>query len=211
MPKTECDAQDDGEDPDDDDDEQEEQSRSEHSGRVPAGRNERAVDRRARGERASVLADGVGTGQYGCMYTTIVVGTDGSDTAAVAWRHAIGLATLSGATLHIVNAYQPVNTVGMALAGVAADVSAIDTELEAHAHDVCAPVAAAAEREGEPCEVHQIPGDPSDSLITIAEHVHADLLVVGNRGMSGVRRVLGSVPNKISHHAPCSVLIVDTR
>ena len=46
------------------------------------------------------------------MYTTIVVGTDGSDTAAVAWRHAIGLATLSGATLHIVNAYQPVNTVG---------------------------------------------------------------------------------------------------
>ena len=64
----------------------------------------------------SVLADGAGPGQYGRMYETIVVGTDGSDTAAVAWRHAIGLATLSGATLHIVNAYQPVNTVGMALA-----------------------------------------------------------------------------------------------
>ncbi len=145
------------------------------------------------------------------MYTTIVVGTDGSDTAAVAWRHAIDLAKAGGATLHIVNAYQSVNTMGMALAGVAADVSAIDTELETHARDVCAPVEAAAEREGVHCEVHPIPGDPSDSLITIAEQVHADLLVVGNRGMSGVRRVLGSVPNKISHHAPCSVLIVDTR
>ncbi len=145
------------------------------------------------------------------MYTTIVVGTDGSDTAAIAWRHAIDLASAGGATLHIVNAYQPVNTVGMALAGVAADVSAIDHELEAHARTVCAPVAAAAEREGVQCEIHPIPGDPSDSLMTIAEQVHADLLVVGNRGMSGVRRVLGSVPNKISHHAPCSVLIVDTR
>ncbi len=159
----------------------------------------------------SVLTDDAGPGHYGRMYETIVVGTDGSDTAAVAWRHAIGLAKLSGASLHIVNAYQPVNTVGMALAGVAADVSAIDSELEAHAHDVCAPVAAAAELAGVQCVVHQVPGDPSDSLIGVAEQVHADLLVVGNRGMSGVRRVLGSVPNKISHHAPCSVLIVDTR
>lgn len=145
------------------------------------------------------------------MYTTIVVGTDGSDTAAVAWRHAVDLAKAGGATLHIVNAYQPVNTVGMALAGVAADVSAIDADLEAHAREVCAAVETAAAREGVQCEVHPVPGDPSDSLMMIAEQVHADLLVVGNRGMSGVRRVLGSVPNKISHHAPCSVLIVDTR
>lgn len=159
----------------------------------------------------SVLAPGDRPGQYGRMYTTIVVGTDGSETAAVAWRHAIELAKAGGATLHIVNAYQPANTYGMALAGIAADESAIDTELEAHAEKVCAPVAAAAEREGVRHEVHQIPGNPSDALITIAESVKADLLVVGNRGMSGVRRVLGSVPNNISHHAPCSVLIVDTR
>ena len=49
-----------------------------------------------------------------------------------------------------------------------------------------------------------------DALIDVAEQVNADLLVVGNRGMSGVRRMLGSVPNKVSHHCPCTLLIVDT-
>jgi nucleotide-binding universal stress UspA family protein len=48
-------------------------------------------------------------------------------------------------------------------------------------------------------------------LVELAEHLKADLLIVGNRGMTGVRRfMLGSVPNKVAHHAPCSVLIVDT-
>ena len=145
------------------------------------------------------------------VYETIVVGTDGSETAAVALRHATEMAKAGGATLHIVHVFQPVNTIGMALAGVAADVSEIDAELTEHGRAVCEPAAEAARREGIACEVHSLPGDPSDSLISIAEQVHADLLVVGNRGMAGVRRVLGSVPNKISHHAPCSVLIVDTR
>jgi nucleotide-binding universal stress UspA family protein len=44
----------------------------------------------------------------------------------------------------------------------------------------------------------------------VAEEVGADLVVVGNRGMKGARRVLGSVPNTIAHGATCSVLIADT-
>ena len=59
--------------------------------------------------------------------------------------------------------------------------------------------------------MHSRPTDAATALIDIAEEVGADLLVIGNRGMSGARRfILGSVPNKISHHAPCSLLIVDT-
>jgi nucleotide-binding universal stress UspA family protein len=55
-------------------------------------------------------------------------------------------------------------------------------------------------------------GDPANALIDVAEAVGADLIVVGNRGMEGKKRfVLGSVPNKVSHHCPCSLLIVDTR
>lgn len=145
------------------------------------------------------------------MYTTIVVGTDGSDTAAIALRHATDIAKAGGATLHIVNVYQPVNTLGMALAGVSDDIETVDAGLAEHALTICAPAAEAARKLGVPFEIHTIAGDPSDSLVAIAEQVHADLLVVGNRGMAGMRRVLGSVPNKISHHAPCSVLIVDTR
>jgi nucleotide-binding universal stress UspA family protein len=55
------------------------------------------------------------------------------------------------------------------------------------------------------------PGDPADTLIGAAKEFGADLIVVGNRGMSGVRRfVLGSVPNKVAHHCTCALLIVDT-
>ncbi len=54
-------------------------------------------------------------------------------------------------------------------------------------------------------------GDPADAIIDVAEEQHCDLIVVGNKGMTGAKRfLLGSVPNKISHHAPCSVLIVRT-
>ena len=54
-------------------------------------------------------------------------------------------------------------------------------------------------------------GEAADALIGVAEETGADLIVVGNRGMSGARRfVLGSVPNTVSHHCPCILLIVDT-
>ncbi len=54
-------------------------------------------------------------------------------------------------------------------------------------------------------------GDPADAILDVAEEIGADLIVVGNRGMTGARRfLLGSVPNKVSHHAPCSVLIIRT-
>jgi nucleotide-binding universal stress UspA family protein len=58
---------------------------------------------------------------------------------------------------------------------------------------------------------HPIEGDPADAIVSIAERQRADLIVVGNKGMTGTARfLLGSVPNKVSHHAPCSVLIVRT-
>ena len=60
-------------------------------------------------------------------------------------------------------------------------------------------------------ETHNVGGDPADALMRVATDTGADLLVVGNRGMAGARRfVLGSVPNKVSHHCPASLLIVDT-
>ena len=59
-------------------------------------------------------------------------------------------------------------------------------------------------------ETHARFGSPAEVLCDMAAHLSADLIVVGNRGMQGGRRFLGSVPNTVSHHAPCSVLIVDT-
>ena len=54
-------------------------------------------------------------------------------------------------------------------------------------------------------------GEPADAILDVAEEINADLIVVGNKGMTGARRfLLGSVPNKVSHHAPSSVIIVRT-
>ena len=66
-------------------------------------------------------------------------------------------------------------------------------------------------RAGRQRAIHAREGDPADAILDVAEELGADLIVVGNKGMSGAKRfLLGSVPNKVSHHAPCSVLIVRT-
>ena len=148
------------------------------------------------------------------MYQVIVVGTDGSETATVAVRHATGLAKLNDATLHIVHAYQVVSPAGLALAGTMptwTDDVAVNEGIISAAELVCSRAAEQARKEGVEVETHALAGDPADLLLTVAKDVGADLVVVGNRGMTGVRRfVLGSVPNKVSHHCPCSLLIVDT-
>jgi nucleotide-binding universal stress UspA family protein len=60
-------------------------------------------------------------------------------------------------------------------------------------------------------EIYAREGDPADAILDVAEEQKADLIVVGNKGMTGAKRfLLGSVPNKVSHHAPCSVMIIRT-
>jgi nucleotide-binding universal stress UspA family protein/GNAT superfamily N-acetyltransferase len=123
---------------------------------------------------------------------TIVVGSDGSETAGKALAAALRLAGILGAALHVVSAYGVFRAASDAEAVLAAATRAARAEgLEAVTY---------ARRE-----------DPAEALITVAEEQDADLLVVGNRGTGRSSRfLLGSVPNKVSHHAPCSVLIVRT-
>ncbi len=142
-------------------------------------------------------------------YKAIVVGTDGSERATVAVNEAFALAKMAGATLHAVHAVHPAIAAGFHDAvGTQVEIDRLRQEAEA----IRAGVVADGERLGVPVEVHN-PGsnDAADALIQVAEEVNADLVVVGNRGMNGVARfVLGSVPNKVAHHCPCSVLIVNT-
>jgi len=143
------------------------------------------------------------------MYKAIVVGTDGSDRAAVAVIEAFALAKMTGAKVHAVHAVHLAATAGFS--DVAGAAQATSAGLRDHADRVRTQLLAEAERHGVSAEVHNPEGDPADALIRIAEAVDADLVVVGNRGMAGMKRfVLGSVPNKVSHQCPCSLLIVDT-
>jgi nucleotide-binding universal stress UspA family protein len=149
------------------------------------------------------------------MYRTIVVGTDGSGTAEVALVHAINLAEQNGAALHVVHAYHLASAAAAAQsAGAGAptiDHVAVNDEIHKESDSILQRAVEAAARQNVTAEKHPYPGDASNGLVSVAEEVNADLIVVGNRGMSGVRRfVLGSVPNKVSHHCPCSLLIVNT-
>jgi nucleotide-binding universal stress UspA family protein len=96
-----------------------------------------------------------------------------------------------------------------AAAGAVVPASAVD-ESRIHAKEVLERTSARLRSEGIQVATHACDGDPAEVLMSIAGEQHAQMIVVGNRGMAGARRVLGSVPNSISHGARCGVLIVPT-
>jgi nucleotide-binding universal stress UspA family protein len=151
------------------------------------------------------------------MFASIVVGTDGSQTAREAVSQAVALARLLGARLDIVSAYEPVpaGRLREEAQQVPGDLQWSDLQWMVNAReDVDATLREAAEEAqaaGVPAETYARQGDPADAILDVAEERGADLVVVGNKGMTGAKRfLLGSVPDKVSHHAPCSVLIIRT-
>jgi len=146
------------------------------------------------------------------MFDSIVVGTDGSTTAKEAVRQATELAKTVDATVHLVSAYEPVSE--SRLRDERQQVPADAQWMVNAREDVDAALkeaGAALEEQGLKIERYAREGDPADAILDVAEEQNADLIVVGNKGMTGVKRfLLGSVPNKVSHHAPCSVMIIRT-
>ena len=143
------------------------------------------------------------------MGEAIVVGTDGSETAKQAVNEAIRMAQAFDAELHIVSAYKPLR--GAHVSGAPAGAAKVwqplpDSRVEA----VLDEASAAGRLRKINVKSHRSEEEPADALLSVASEVEAKLIVVGNRGMHGARRVLGSVPNKVAHNAPCNVLIVST-
>ena len=146
------------------------------------------------------------------MYDTIVIGTDGSETAKEAVRQATELAKTLGSSIHLVSAYEPIpegrlrqerQEVPDDLQWMVNPKEDVNTTLEETGKQL--------EEDEVKVETYAREGDPADAILDVAEEVGADLIVVGNKGMTGAKRfLLGSVPNKVSHHAPCDVLIVRT-
>lgn len=137
------------------------------------------------------------------MFKKILVGTDGFGPATKAVERAVDLAAATGAELLVLHAYPPPEHA--ALFGAPEGHSGEDsgrgllTDIEKHY--------------GDQAKIRSVltEGDPTDALLDVAAEEGVDLIVVGSQGMTGPRRrVLGSVPNRISHHAPCNVLIAHT-
>jgi nucleotide-binding universal stress UspA family protein len=146
------------------------------------------------------------------MFRSIVVGTDGSDTAGKAVHEAIGLAKAVGASIELVSAYEPISSERLReeARSVPEDLQWMVNpreDVDATLREACEAVQEA----GVSVTAYAREGDPADAILDVAEERGADLIVVGNKGMTGAKRfLLGSVPNKVSHHAPCSVLIIRT-
>jgi nucleotide-binding universal stress UspA family protein len=142
------------------------------------------------------------------MYSTIVVGTDGSETAMSAVNAAADLARAHGAALHLVTAYRVRGgSVAVPIAGAAAADSGVGGAVSQKVgEDMLA--ALAADLGDVVAGTHVSAGDPAAVVIQAASAAGADLIVVGSKGMH--RKVLGSVPNSVAHDAPCDVLIVKT-
>ena len=138
------------------------------------------------------------------MSESIVVGTDGSDTAKRAVAEAVRLAKALGAEVHVVSAYEPLRGVTV---GGAPEVAPLP---DAVVDSTLAQAAAVGRFADVPVSTHAVRGDPADALVEIAAEIDASLIVVGNQGMHGAKRILGSVPNTVSHKARCNVLIVAT-
>lgn len=143
------------------------------------------------------------------MLGKIVVGTDGSETADEAVEFAVDLAERYGAELFVVSSYRPVSEYRLQKEQKEApeDVQWSLNPFE----DVEATLKAAEDKaleRGVRVVSEARRGDPAELLCEIATEVGADMVVVGSKGME--RRILGSVPNKVSHKAPCTVLIVKT-
>ena len=147
------------------------------------------------------------------MFGRIVVGTDGSETAIEAVRQATELAKLSGARLDIVSAFEPIpqQRVKSEAREAPGDVQ-YEISPREDVNLILDGASGEAKKAGiEEVQAHAREGEPADAILDVAEEINADLIVVGNKGMTGARRfLLGSVPNKVSHHAPCSVIIVRT-
>jgi nucleotide-binding universal stress UspA family protein len=142
------------------------------------------------------------------MYTSIVVGVDGSPTAAVALGRAIELARSTGARLHVVSAYEPTPARVTGGAPAAEEYQATVPGFKADA--VLQQAVSRAQGEGLEIEQHGPKGSAADAILAIAEEAGADLIVIGSVGMQGPKRIFGSVPNKVSHRAGCDLLIVHT-
>jgi nucleotide-binding universal stress UspA family protein len=143
------------------------------------------------------------------MIQTIAVGTDGSETATIAVDFALDLAEKFGSHVVIASSYKPVSEsrVRAEQAEAPGDIQwSINPQEDVNA--TLRAVEAKARERGLEATSEAREGDPADVLCEIAEQHNADLLVVGTRGME--RRVLGSVPNSVSHKSPCSVVIVKT-
>lgn len=133
------------------------------------------------------------------MISTIVVGVDPSETGERAFRAGVELAVAVGAQVHLVTAFEDGPGGGEEI-----------TPQRREAERILERAANQFGPDGARVRKHALPEKPADAILRVATETKADVIVIGNRGAQGTRRVLGSVASAVIGHAPCSVFVVNT-
>ena len=141
------------------------------------------------------------------MLSTVAVGTDGSRTAGEAVSMAADLASRFDAKLVLLSAFQGSGARTPRPTGSSQEIEWAANS-SARVREILSRTENELKAKGIDCETRVDEGDPAEVLVELAAECGADLLVIGNKGMH--RRVLASVPNTVTHRAPCSVLVVKT-
>ncbi|WP_028661293.1 universal stress protein [Nocardioides insulae] len=141
------------------------------------------------------------------MISTIVTGVDGTDTAREAARTAARLAQTHGAALHLLSAFGPVDVKRVNTEGVKVAI-----DFKQPAEQTASEETALLRSEFPDLEITggAAEGKPADALVDAAEQLGADLIVVGNKRVQGLARILGSIAADVARHAPCDVYIAHT-
>lgn len=139
---------------------------------------------------------------------TIIAAVDGSEQSVHAASRALDMARLTGGTVTFVTVVRPPEG-WWGLEGAPPSPEAMAAAVEAGRREVLDAVISQIDTEGVDYEVVEELGDPASRIIALCEESEADLLVLGRRGAGFVERMMiGSVADRLAHHAPCPVLIV---
>lgn len=128
------------------------------------------------------------------MPTSIVVGVSNHATALTAYSQAMSLAKMSDAQVHLVYAIEPGDPNAESIARRHADGLLSSLQLSTTL----------------PVTVHTVVGRPHEAILAVAHEHAADLIVVGNKGLTRRGRFTKEAPAQVLRHATCSVLVVDT-
>ena len=143
------------------------------------------------------------------MFSRILVGLDGSEYSLKALEFAVDLAKKYSSQLVLIHVVmRQIYAINPPEAGILAG-TAIVRELEAEGKAILAKGEETVKAQGLPVEARLRQGVPAEELLRAAADEKADLIVLGSRGLSQVKAfLLGSVSDKVSHHAKCPTLIV---
>jgi nucleotide-binding universal stress UspA family protein len=131
-------------------------------------------------------------------FATIVVGVSSAPTSQIAGRRAFEIAEVTGATVHVLAAVEDAAVSNIEVGSERfklSDIDATQSTIESFVRSLTPAV---------PWNVIVADAKPGDALVSVAKEVGGDLIVVGNVRMQGFGRLLGSVGNDVSHHAPAA-------